>query len=403
MNNIAGLLAELQHLLTQLTLTTEDNQFTLPAIGKQASDSSELFATLNALIAEGDIHHAGTWAAHMTPTISAASLLGQLLAGLHNGNLLSPQLYPVLAKIEQQILTWLCSLFGHQYGHFVAGSSYANLEALWQAKQQYPNANRVVYASTAAHYSIAKACQILDLELKYIATDNNDQLSIEALRQACQQQSPLAIVATAGTAAAGIIDPLADCVQIAQQFDCWCHIDAAWGGALAILPEYKSLFSNASGAGSICFDPHKGWHQPKPASVLLYQRALNPMLSADANYLEFEPFNSLPGSRGGELFLPLWLSLMFSGVEELTLQLQHRLQQAEQLSTQLSMRSNWQVYPSVTGIICFQPDPTVNLTTLVDRGILSKANVAGKGVYRAVFATPNTSAAALITVLEPHF
>jgi glutamate/tyrosine decarboxylase-like PLP-dependent enzyme len=401
MTNSANILVELQHHIDQL-LTDKQGLVTLATIDDQPVDNSSLLSILNALIAEGDHHHADNWAAHMTPAISCESLLGQLIAGLHNGNLLSPQLYPTLAKIEQQIINWLCQLFHQQHGHFIAGSSYANLEALWQAKQHHSDAQHFVYASESAHYSIAKACQILDLELRYIATDENGHLYLETLQQACKTQSPLAIVATAGTPALGAIDPLEDCIKLAQQYGAWCHIDAAWGGALSLLPEYKSLFDIASQADSICFDPHKGWHQPKPASVLLYQRPLTPMLSADANYLQHPPVNSLPGSRGGELFLPLWLTLMNSGVDSLRQRVRLRLDQAEQFALQLNQSTDWQVYHSPTGIVCFHPKQA-DLTGLVNKGILSQAQVAGKDVYRAVFASPNTKANALLTVLEPYF
>ncbi|NQZ52691.1 MAG: aspartate aminotransferase family protein [Piscirickettsiaceae bacterium] len=400
-DDITQLLSELQLSLNQLTTAQQSQAEKLPILN-QAANSNHLLSTLSALISEGNIHRSETWAAHMSPAISTTSLLGHLIAGLHNGNLLSPQIYPILASIEQQILDWLCNVFQHQHGHFVAGSSYANLEALWQAKQQSNNAN-VVYASQAAHYSIAKACQILDLKLKPIATDNNDRLLPTALQQACEDQAPLAIVATAGTPTAGAIDPIANCVEISQQFNAWLHIDAAWGGALIILPEHKSLFGELSQANSICFDPHKGWQQPKPASILLYQQPLKAMLDSNVDYLEFTPSNSLPGSRGGELFLPLWLTLMGEGIDALREKIRLRLGQAESFSSQLKQRTDWEIYSSPTGIVCFHINRSVDLTLLVEQGIFSQASILGTNVYRAVFASPNTKATALIAALEPYF
>lgn len=100
-----------------------------PLFELKHSTSSKL---IDALLTEGDFHHSNTWAAHMTPSVEAPALLGQLLAGLHNGNLLSPELYPSLAKIEKQLIEWLCQLFQQKHGHFTHGSTYANLEALWQ-------------------------------------------------------------------------------------------------------------------------------------------------------------------------------------------------------------------------------------------------------------------------------
>ena len=401
MNQLTKILTELQQVITQEKSPIVNHS--LAKISNQPCNNDQLSTLINALLSEGDLHHSETWAGHMTPAISATSLSGQLLAGLHNGNLLSPQLYPILAAIEQQVITWLCQLFHQQHGHFVTGSSYANLEALWQAKQFQPKSSRIVYASTAVHYSIVKACQILDLELRYIATDDNGQLLIEELDNACQQQSPLAIIATIGTTTSGAIDPLEACINLSKHFDAWCHIDAAWGGALAILSEYESLFNLISQADSVCFDPHKAWQQPKPASVLLYQRPLSPMLSTDSSYLEQTPLNSLPGSRGGELFLPLWLTLMHSGVNSLRHHSQQRLQQATRFSMLLKKQSNWQIYPSNTGIVCFRPKTEIDLTELVHQGIFSQAKINGDKVYRAVFASTNTKADSLITALKSYF
>ncbi|NQY27397.1 MAG: aminotransferase class V-fold PLP-dependent enzyme [Piscirickettsiaceae bacterium] len=375
----------------------------LPKIQDTPNEEDLLANVINSLLKEGNVHHSDRWGAHMTPETSHISILGQLIAASHNGNLLSAKLYPILAEIEQKTLHYLCQLFGQQYGHFVAGSSYANLEALWQAKQSQATNSRIVYASKSAHYSIVKACQILDLDLRYIASNNDEQLSIAALEQACSQHPPLVIIATVGTTTMGAIDPVSECNSLAKRYDAWCHVDAAWGGALVLLPEYKSLFQSISEADSICFDPHKSWQQPKPASVLLYQQPLSPMLSADSSYLEQSPMNSLPGSRGGELFLPLWLSLIHSGSDSLQRHTQQRLQQAELFVKRLGGESNWTIYPSNTGIVCFRPDKGIDLASLIEQGVLSQADINNEKVYRVVFANAQTTANSLITMLEPYF
>ena len=399
-------MSQLNQLLNDL-LNVFDEKSSLntsfPEINDHGAEQEQVNNIVKLLLNEGNVHRSSDWAAHMTPDTSVVSILGQVIAASHNGNLLSPQLYPVLTKIEQQTLDCLCPLFQQQHGHFVAGSSYANLEALWQAKLAKTTSSRIVYASKSVHFSIARACQILELELRYIATNEHEQLSIDALEKACQQQQPLAIIATIGTTTMGAIDPVAECIAIAKHYDAWCHIDAAWGGALVLLPEYTSLFNALSQVDSICFDPHKAWQQPKPASVLLYQRPLNPMLSADSSYLEQSPLNSLPGSRGGELFLPLWLTLMHSGIEHLRTYTQQRLAQAKMFKERLEIESRWYVYPSNTGIVCFKPDKEIDLTSLVEQGVLSQATINNERVYRAVFASSHTKADSLITELNPYF
>lgn len=355
------------------------------------------------LIKEGDIHHQSTWAAHMTPAINEAALLGQLLAGIHNGNLLSAELYPQLAAIEKQLLDWFCELFKQPFAHFNHGSSYGNLDALWQAREQAKNSSIVVYGSQAAHYSISKACRILGLNFQAIPTDELGQLQVKALRHACQLTPPIAIVATAGTSSCGAIDPITTCVEIAKEFNSWLHIDAAWGGALILSPAYQHYLSGIAQANSVCFDPHKALDQPKPCSILLYQQPLTSSLDADIDYLRQPPKHTIGGSYGGELFLPLWCSLLLSGKETLSARIDQRLEQAEQFYLTLKQQSNWWVLNATTGIICFKPQADIDLAHLVTLGLISSAKVNGQQVYRAVFASHTTMAESIITELEPFF
>lgn len=212
----------------------------------------------------------------------------------------------------------------------------------------------------------------------------------------------MAIIATAGTSASGQFDCIQDCISIAKQYEAWCHIDASWGGAFRLLPESNALFGDLSLADSINFDPHKVLAQPKPCSIILYQHTLSPLLSVDCQYIEQHPTHSLPGSYGGEVFLPLWLSFLTFGTEGLQQQLRELLQQADYFAEQLQQQSNWPVFHSNSGIVCFQTPYGNELDDLVKLGILSKAQRAGSIVYRAVFTT-STRAKALFDQLQHYF
>lgn len=355
------------------------------------------------LIIEGELHHQKTWAAHMTPAIDEAALLGQLLAGIHNGNLLSSELYPQLAEIEQQLLDWFCVLFKQPFAHFNHGSSYGNLNALWQAREHAKNTSNIVYGSQAAHYSISKACNILGLDFQAIPTDELGRLEPNTLRKACQLVPPIAIVVTAGTSSCGAIDPITSCVEIAKEFNSWLHIDAAWGGALILSKSHQHHLSGIEHANSVCFDPHKAFGQPKPCSVLLYQQPLTSSLDTEVDYLTQIPKQTVGGSYGGELFLPLWCSLILSGERTLSTRIDQRLEQAEAFYLTLNQYSNWWLLNSSTGIICFRPPAEIDLTTLVNNGLISTAKINGQEVYRAVFASHSTQAKAIITELQPFF
>lgn len=363
-------------------------------------DRANVSKLIERLVTEGALHSSKHWAAHMSPAIESPALLGQLLAGLHSGNLLSSELYPQLANIEKQMLDWLCQLFDQPYGHFTHGGTYANLEALWQAREHSQGSSTIVYGSQAAHYSISKACHILGLNFKTIATNDYGEISVEELRKACRQQSPVAIVATAGTSSCGAIDHIMSCIALAKQFSSWCHVDAAWGGVL-VLTEEAELLAGVAQADSICFDPHKALGQPRPCGVLLYQRPLKAV--DNINYLSLLPAQTLLGSRGGELFLPLWCSLLLSGEQQLMTQINTRRQQAKDLYAVLKKRTNWWLLFSATGMVCFRPSQSCDLSALVQKGCLSQSTINEHAIYRVIFASDTSQANNLLIDLEPYF
>jgi glutamate/tyrosine decarboxylase-like PLP-dependent enzyme len=354
------------------------------------------------LITEGRLHHKINWAGHMTPAIDQPALLGQLLAGLHNGNLLSSELYPQLATIEKQLLDWFCQLFEQPFAHFTHGSS-GNLDALWQARERSNNPSHVVYGSQAAHYSISKACRILGLNFQSIPTNEFGQIDVKALHTACQHVPPIAIVVTAGTSSCGAIDSISTCIDIAEEFNSWCHIDAAWGGALMLSLAHQHLLTGIAQADSVCIDPHKALGQPKPCSLLLYKQSLTNSSDIDVDYLTQAPKQTIGGSYGGELFLPLWCSLILSGKQSFSDRINQRLEQAELFAHALKNQSNWWVLHSATGIVCFRPSTAVDLTHLIDIGLLSTAKVNGQEVYRVVFASHTSQAEPIFTALKSYF
>ncbi len=374
----------------------------LPVISSKPHQTTHLLPLFAAIISEGTQHGHADWAAHMTPMIDDHSLVGHLLAAQHNGNLLSLSLYPLLTQIEQHTLQWLCQLFSFPMGHFTSGSTAGTLEALWQARETHPKHTPVVYASRAAHYSVAKACRILGLRFQSIATDADEKICLAALRDACEVQAPLAIVATAGTPASGAIDPLAACVALAQRHGAWLHIDAAWGGSLALVPEQRHWLDGMTDADSLCFDPHKTLGQPKPTSLLCYRQPMQLTLDNAIDYLDPQPPTQLIGSHGGEHCLSLWTTLMLTGTDVITQSIRDRLEQATQFVAGLTTYASW-VQHSPTGIVCFTlMDDAPELTTCIAQGTFSRAIVNGKPVYRAVFADNSTQATALLARLTEN-
>lgn len=391
--------------MTQNLLKTDTLGLLLNALNANPlDDNASRLASLNSecqqLLQEATLHQQAHWAAHMTPNLAPYSLLGQHIAGMHQGNLLSPDLYPLLKKAETTALNWIKAHFHQSHAGFTHGGSYSNLEALWQARDSRPDKAKIVYGSRACHYSVQKACDILGLEFKSLDTDSHDRLLPQALLKACKQQQPLAIILNIGTSAAGSIDPLAECVAIANHYTCWLHIDAAWGGAMAMLPEHRSGYNVLAHADTISFDPHKTLFLPRPCSVLMSRHRSRAVAAID--YLDTAPETRLAGSYGGELFLPLWLNLQLLGEHWFYQKTRQRLAQARQFVMQLSELTSWPIISSETGIVCFEAPNENKLEQLVKQGVFSKATVNNRRVCRAVFASYDTQANRLIEALRPY-
>jgi glutamate/tyrosine decarboxylase-like PLP-dependent enzyme len=318
---------------------------------------SETHQKVAALINEALLHHSQDWAAHMTPHVDMAGIVGKAVAAFHNGN----------------------------------------LEALWQARDTNQH-SKLVFGSSECHYSIPKACEILGLTFVAIDTDALGRILPAALEQQCKQQQPAAIVLNVGTTSNGEIDPIDACIDISKRFNAWCHIDAAWGGCLAFLDSFQPLVSMLSRADSLCFDPHKALKQPKPSGIVFYQQPRQ-SLNIGASYLIQAPQKSISGSLGGELFLPLWLSIQAYGEQYFSDDIKTRLEQANLFAEGLDEELFWR-HCSSTGIVTFSSKQSHDLTPLIDSGHFSTAKVNNKHVVRAVFSTGSTKAQALLVEIK---
>lgn len=328
-------------------------------------------------------------AGHMDSGLTDSALAGQIVAALHQGNLLTTATFPKLARAGQETLDFFFRLFGFAHGHFTSGGSEANLEALWYARRAHP-ARRLVYGSRACHYSIRKACEILGLEFQIIDS-SAEVMDVAKLAQACETTPPLAVVLNAGTTSAGMLDPLSSAITVSHQHGAYCHIDAAWGGFLAFDGRLPAAVSQAD---SLCFDPHKSLSQPKPCSMLLYQQPPVKAGAAESPYLESPPPLRVSGSSGGERFLGLWLSLHQDNGEQLRQRVRQQTAQATHFSQWLQQRQ----LPCLAGaanIVCFQLPPRAH-HRLAESARFSSTEIDGDHWFRAVFSRPGINAEALI-------
>lgn len=268
---------------------------------------------------------------HMTSALpNYLASLSKILAAL-NQNVVKLETSHAFTLLERQVLGILHKLVfakdeafyaRHLHdsesalGAFCAGGTAANLSALWALRNcalgpqgdfagvaeeglpaaltHYGYTDLVLLVSARAHYSLRKAADLLGLgkrKLITIATDGEERIRTDLLRQELQRLRAakvkvLAIVGIAGTTETGAIDPLHELAQIAREYDCPLHVDAAWGGASLLSPRLQALFAGIEQADSVVIDAHKQLYVPMGAGMVLFNNpALVGQISHSANYI----------------------------------------------------------------------------------------------------------------------
>jgi len=254
---------------------------------------------------------------------------------------------PTSAMLEARVIRWLCELVGYEsqsFGTLASGGSEANLLALKCARDSVSaelisrgvraaSADLMIYASEQCHYSIEKSADILGLgrqSLRKIPTDDQYHIRIDNVRQAIEMDRlhgrlPCCVVGVAGATSTGVIDPLPELAAIARENNCWYHVDAAYGGALAFSERHRSKIKGIELADSVTFDPHKWMFVPFSCGAVLVRgggRILRDAFDITPEYLnedrggtdvEFDFFRY--GQMGTRRFnsLKLWMALMNLG------------------------------------------------------------------------------------------
>lgn len=216
--------------------------------------------------------------------------------------------------IEQQVVQAVAELLqapDAHWGYVTTGSTEAVLHAMDEAWQRY-RADLVVYASSAAHYSVPKAARLLKLPLVQVPTLSTGHLDITALRSALVARPGRAVmvVATAGTTMSEAVDDVAAIAATCDDLGITSrriHVDAALSGIpLALLPDAdRPAFDFRAGATSMSISGHKFLGTLMPCGVLIYGDSSDPPLHPHIDYIGTAD-TTITGSRSGHTPLLLW-------------------------------------------------------------------------------------------------
>lgn len=226
------------------------------------------------------------------PAPTTMGVAADALVAAFNPQLATASHSPFAAAVESQLVRAFGGRFGYSPeeadGTFTSGGAEANATALLLALTRACPAfarggaralpgDPKIYISEEAHASFHKAARMTGLgddAVRVIPVDRTLRMKVDGLRTAIAKDKaagafPVLVVATAGTTSAGVIDPVASIAEVASRAGVAFHVDAAWGGLAALVPELSSLLDGCARADSITFDAHKALSVPMAAGMFL--------------------------------------------------------------------------------------------------------------------------------------
>lgn len=318
------------------------------------------------------------------PSVTLASVIADTLAAMYNPQLASWRTSPAANEIERHTLAWLAGKFGfpaNAIATFTSGGGEANLSAvivaLTRAFPEYGDrglrslaATPAIYLSVEAHHTFNKIAHMTGLgrqALRTIAADRDLKMDVEDLRRRVAEDrdngfAPFLVVGTAGTTAAGAIDPLPDLARFCRQENLWFHVDAAWGGAAAISPALRHHLTGIEAADSITCDAHKWFSVPMGAGMFFcrHRDAVAEAFRADTSYMPrktagpvTDPYTSSVQWSRRFMGLKLFLALSERGESGYAEMIEHQARMGEVLRESLKS-AGWRIVNTTPlPLVCF--------------------------------------------------
>jgi len=277
---------------------------------------------------------------YITAAPAPIGILGDFLAAAVNPNVGAWTLSPAATEIESQTIRWIAEFIGYPVncgGLLVSGGNMANFvcflaarkaKAGWDVREHgiSPDSGRKlrIYGSVETHTWIQKAADISGLgtsSIRWIATDKKLRLDVAALRRQIEADiaagdMPCFAVGTAGSVSTGAVDSLPEIGALCKEYGIWFHVDGAYGGFAAAIPEASDDLRALSQADSVAVDPHKWLYAPLEAGCALVRdpEALRAAFAYHPPYYHFEErvtnyVDYGPQNSRGFRALKVWLAL----------------------------------------------------------------------------------------------
>lgn len=391
----------------------------LPSAPPEHGESMEnIIADVDRLIAPALTHwsHPSFFAYFATST-SGPGILGELLSAAFDNKSMLWRTSPASTELEEVALDWLRQMMGldpGMVGIIYDTASVSSMHAIAAAREGVEQRIREegmsgrpdlpllrVYVSEQAHSSIEKAVITLGLgqrALRKIPTDSEFRMDAGALADAINEDKrngylPFCIVATVGTTSTSSIDPIEKILPIGEEHAMWLHVDAAYAGSAAVVPELRHILAGCERADSLVTNPHKWLFTPFDLSVLYcrHMDLLKRAFSLVPEYLrtpEQEKVRSGSdyGIQLGRRFraLKLWMVMRYFGHAGLAARIREHCRIARLFASLVDESPDWELMaPVPLALVCFRAKPEgvpADRLDALNEAIMHRVNASGRAL-----------------------
>jgi aromatic-L-amino-acid decarboxylase len=392
---IANYFEHIEDLPVLAQIDPGDLKAQLPASPPEHGESmTAILADIDKLIVPALTHwsHPSFFAYFATST-SAPGIFGELLSAAFDVKSMLWRTSPASTELEEVTLDWLRQMMGLDAGlsgFIYDTASVSSMHAIAAAREGVEMRIREegmsgrkdlpllrVYASEQAHSSIDKGIITLGLgqrSLRKIPTDSEFRMDVRALADAIDEDKragmlPFCVVATVGTTSTSSVDPVPAIVPICEKHGMWLHVDAAYAGSAAIVPELRHILEGCERADSLVLNPHKWLFTPFDLSVL-YCRHLDLLRRAFSLVPEYLRTPEQEKVRSGSDYgvqlgrrfrsLKLWMIIRYFGHEGLAARIREHCRLAKLFASWIESSTDWELMAPVPfGLVCFRTLPRI--------------------------------------------
>ncbi len=359
---------------------------------QNGQEIEQVLDDIDKILIDGITHwnHPG-FMAYFNSTSSGPGILAELLSAAFNANGMLWKTSPAFTELEKAMMNWFRQMVGlpeNYWGIIYDTASTSSMHAIASAREQLNLGIREkgmsgrtdipklrLYCSEHAHSSIEKGALTLGIGLdgvKKIQVNDKFEMISEKLEAAIQEDiskgiKPFCVVATVGTTSTTSIDPVKNISEICEKYNLWLHIDAAYAGVAAMLPEMKWITDGWDKADSIVINPHKWMFTPMDLSIYFTRKPdiLKRAFSLVPEYLKTQVDNEVEnlmdyGVQLGRRFrsLKLWFIIRYFGVDGLAERIRQHINLAKEFAGWIAADKEFELLAPVPfSTVCFRYNP----------------------------------------------